>query len=285
MKALFNKTNANKNNAVSDNAAPKNNAFNKNAVNKVTLAIAFSSLMGVSAVSVASSRSNEQLATPSAQEIKNQEDKNNAVGFATGIVFGAVVAGPVGAVVAGLFGILIADDVNDENRLTKTTNELNSTHEELIALQRDYQQTIASADQQIAAMDSAMTQAIQQVTPSLEANIQFKTASFVVEEHYKSQLDGLASELRRNPKLKIELSGFADQRGESTYNQVLSEQRAKAVKNYLVSQFVNDNQIITQSFGESDLVSESDSFEDNFFDRRVLLKVSNKSVDMTAASK
>ena len=285
MKALFNKTNANKNNAVSDNAAPKNNAFNKNAVNKVTLAIAFSSLMGVSAVSVASSRSNEQLATPSAQEIKNQEDKNNAVGFATGIVFGAVVAGPVGAVVAGLFGILIADDVNDENRLTKTTNELNSTHEELIALQRDYQQSIASADQQIAAMDSAMTQAIQQVTPSLEANIQFKTASFVVEEHYKSQLDGLASELRRNPKLKIELSGFADQRGESTYNQVLSEQRAKAVKNYLVSQFVNDNQIITQSFGESDLVSESDSFEDNFFDRRVLLKVSNKSVDMTAASK
>ena len=129
-----------------------------------------------------------------------------------------------------------------------------------------------------------MSQAMQQVTPSLEANIQFKTASFIVEDHYKSQLDGLASELRKNPKLKIELSGFADQRGESTYNQVLSEQRAKAVKDYLVSQFVNDNQIITQSFGESELVSESDSFEDNFFDRRVLLKVSNKPVDMTAAN-
>ncbi len=280
MYALFNKTKPNKNNAASDNTL-----FNKNAFNKVTLAIVFFGLIGISPYSVASSRANQQLATPNVQEIKNQEDKNNAVGFATGIVFGAVVAGPVVAVVAGLFGILIADDVNDKNRLSKTTNELNNAHEELIALQRNYQQSIASADQQIAAMDSAMTQAIQQVTPSLEANIQFKTASFVVEEHYKSQLDGLASELRRNPKLKIELSGFADQRGESAYNQVLSEQRAKAVKNYLVSQFVNDNQIITQSFGESDLVSESDSFEDNFFDRRVLLKVSNKSVDMTAASK
>lgn len=284
MKALFTKTNANKNNAVSDSAFSNNNPLNKSAFNKVTLAIAFSSLMGVSAFSVASSRTNEQLATPSAQEIKSQEDKNNAVGFGTGAVFGAVVAGPVGAVVAGLFGILIADDVNDKNRLTKATNALNSTNNELIALQRDYQQSIASANQQIAAMDSAMSQAVQQVTPSLEANIQFKTASFIVEDHYKSQLDGLASELRRNPKLKIELSGFADQRGESTYNQVLSEQRAKAVKEYLISQFVNDNQIITQSFGESELVSESNNFEDNFFDRRVLLKVSNKPVDMTAAN-
>ena len=256
----------------------------KTAFNKITFAIAFTSLMSASAFSLAGARSNEQLTTPSAQEIKSQEDQNNAMGFGTGVVLGAVVAGPVGAVVAGLFGILIADDVNDKNRLTQTKNALDSTNQELVALQRDYQQSIASANQQIAAMDSAMSQAIQQVTPSLEANIQFKTASFIVEDHYKSQLDGLASELRKNPKLKIELSGFADQRGESTYNQVLSEQRAKAVKDYLVSQFVNDNQIITQSFGETELVSESDSFEDNFFDRRVLLKVSNKPVDMTAAN-
>ncbi len=284
MKTAFNTNKANKNSATIGQIAFGQRNFANSAVNKITLAIAFTALMGASTFAAAGSRSNEQLATPSVQKIKSQEDLNNAVGFGTGVVFGAVVAGPVGAVVAGLFGILIADDVNDKNRLTQTKNELKITSQELIALQRDYQQSIASANQQISAMDSAMSQAIQQVTPSLEANIQFKTASFIIEDHYTSQLDGLASELRKNPKLKIELSGFADQRGESTYNQVLSEQRAKAVKDYLVSQFVNDNQIITQSFGESELVSESDSFEDNFFDRRVLLKVSNKPADMTAAN-
>jgi len=289
MKTAFNTNKANENNAILGQRGLGQRAFGQKATtnsafNKITLAIAFTGLMSASAFSVAGSRSDEQLATPSALEIKSKEDQNNAVGFGTGVVFGAVVAGPVGAVVAGLFGILIADDVNDKNRLTQTKNALDNTNQELVALQRDYQQSIVSANQQIAAMDSAMSQAIQQVTPSLEANIQFKTASFIVEDHYKSQLDGLASELRKNPKLKIELSGFADQRGESTYNQVLSEQRAKAVKDYLVSQFVNDKQIITQSFGESELVSESDSFEDNFFDRRVLLKVSNKPADMTAAN-
>lgn len=284
MKTAFNTNKLNKHSNAFKNIAFKKTASNNNAFNKITLAIVFTGLISASAFSVAGSRSNEQLATPSVRDIKSQEAQNNVVGIGTGVMFGAVVAGPVGAVVAGLFGILIADDVNDKNRLTQTKNELNSANQELVALQRDYQQSIASANQQIAAMDSAMNQAIQQVTPSLEANIQFKTASFIVEEHYKSQLDGLASELRKNPKLKIELSGFADQRGESTYNQVLSEQRAKAVEDYLVSQFVNDNQIITQSFGESELVSESDSFEDNFFDRRVLLKFSNTPVDMTAAN-
>jgi peptidoglycan-associated lipoprotein len=272
------------------------NKTNANRLNRITLAIAFTSLVSVSGFSVAKAPSNEQITemAKNTQELKNtdrdstdlksNEAQNNAIGLGSGIVFGAVVAGPIGGAIAGIFGLFIADDINDENRLVLTKEELNNKNQELLALQQNYQDSITSANQQIAAMDIAMTQATQPVAPTLEANIQFKTASFLVEDHYKSQLDGLASELRKNPGLTIELSGFADQRGDSAYNQVLSQQRAKSVKDYLVSQFVNANQVLTQSFGESELVSESDNFEDNFFDRRVLLKVSKKSAEMTAAN-
>lgn len=242
-----------------------------------TTSLAFISMLSVSAFSSATQKVSEE-------ELKSQENTNNAVGFGTGVVFGAAVAGPVGAAVAGLFGLFIADDINDEKRLELTKNELQTRSTELSALQQEYDINMEEANAQIAAMDSAVNQAIQQVTPNLETNIQFKTASFLIEEHYKSQLDGLASQLRQNPKLKIELSGFADQRGESQYNQVLSEQRANAVKDYLISQFVNDNQIITQSFGESELVSTEGNFEENFFDRRVQVKVSSKGAEMTAAN-
>jgi peptidoglycan-associated lipoprotein len=270
---------------------PPVNKTNTNRLNSIALAIAFSSLVSVSAFSVATPSSKDQGTdlTTNTQELKNtglknNEAQNNAMGLGSGIIVGAVVAGPIGAAIAGIFGLFIADDINDENRLVLTKEELDNKNQELIALQQNYQDSITSANQQIAAMDIAMTQATQPVTPTLEANIQFKTASFLVEDHYKSQLDGLASELRKNPGLTIELSGFADQRGDSAYNQVLSQQRAKSVKDYLVSQFVNANQVLTQSFGESELVSESDNFEDNFFDRRVLLKVSKKSAEMTAAN-
>lgn len=284
MKTIFNKTN--KNTSAFISASQNKNSFTKNTLSKITLAIAFTSLMSVSAFSVAGSPSKKQPPElkPSAEVIKNQETKNNVVGLSTGIVFGGVVAGPLGAGIAGLFGLFIADDINDENRLSMTKKKLQSTNFQLVALQQNYQDSIASANQQIAAMDTAMTQNIAQVHPTIEANIQFKTASFLVEDHYKSQLDGLASELRKDSKLIIELSGFADQRGESTYNKVLSQQRAKAVKDYLISQFVNQNQVFTQSFGESELVSKSDSFEGNFFDRRVLLKVRYKKAEMTAAN-
>jgi sortase system peptidoglycan-associated protein len=221
---------------------------------------------------------------PQLEELQEKAAVNHVVGLGTGIVFGAAIAGPVGAAVAGLFGLFIADDINDSKRLVLTQNELNRSARKLVALQHNYQDSISSAKKQIIAMDSAMSQAIQQVSPSLETNIQFKTASFIIEEHYKSQLDSLASQLRKNPRLKIELSGFADQRGESTYNQVLSEQRAKAVKDYLLSQFVKEEQLIAQSFGESEFVSENDDLENNFFDRRVTLKISHKTTEMTAAN-
>lgn len=277
------------------------NKITANRLDKITIVIAFSSLVSVSAFTVAKPASNEEVTglKKYTQQIKNtdlknialknialknNEAKNNAIGLGTGVLFGAVVAGPVGGVVAGLFGLFIADDINDESRIAVTKEELNNTNKELVALQQNYQSSIASANQKVAALNSTMTNAIQRVTPTIEVNIQFKTASFLVENHYKPQLDSLASELRRHPKLTIEVSGFADQRGESAYNQVLSQQRAKSVKDYLLSQFVNENQVLTQSFGESELVSESDSFEDNFFDRRVLLKVGRKPAEIAAAN-
>jgi sortase system peptidoglycan-associated protein len=265
-------------NSCSNNA---NIAFNKSTFIKTSLAFALTSFLSVSAFSSAAQETEYE-------ELKLNKDTVNAThafGLGGGIILGAAIAGPVGAGVAGLLGLFIADDINDEAHLMQAEKDLSRSHQELAKLQRDYQHSISLANQQIAAIDSAMTDEIDKISPPLEANIQFKTASFLIEEHYKSQLNGLASQLRKNPGLKIELSGFADQRGESTYNQVLSEQRAKAVKNYLISQFVNEEQVLTQSFGESELVSDTSDFEDDFFDRRVNLKVSVKSAQMTVATK
>jgi peptidoglycan-associated lipoprotein len=94
----------------------------------------------------------------------------------------------------------------------------------------------------------------------------------------------IAKTLQKNPALSITLSGFADKRGDSTFNQALSEQRALTVKNYLINNNVREEQVITNSFGESSLVSAGVHFEDDFFDRRVMLKVSDDQTEMTAAN-
>ncbi|MFT6992417.1 MAG: sortase system peptidoglycan-associated protein [Paraglaciecola sp.] len=219
-------------------------------------------------------------------EQRNKEEKTNEViGLSSGVLIGAAIAGPIGGIIAGIFGVMIAEDVNSDKRLETAHHSLEKKDQQLFVMQQNFEQAKERALVQIASMDSALEQAaFKQSVQEIESNIQFKTASYVLEEHYKSQLDLIVQTLQKNPKLSITLSGFADKRGDSTFNQALSEQRALAVKRYLINSNVKEERVITNSFGESSLVSTGVNFEDDFFDRRVMLKISDDQTAMTAAN-
>jgi sortase system peptidoglycan-associated protein len=237
---------------------------------KITTAIAFTCLMSGTAI---------------AEQPSKQEKTNEVIGLSSGAIIGTVIAGPIGGIIASIFGVMIANDLNSDKRLETANNSLEQKDQKLIVMQQNFEQAQERLAVQIASMDNALEQAsYKQIVPEIESNIQFKTASYVLEEHYRSQLDLIAQTLKKNPTLSITLSGFADKRGDSTFNQALSEQRALTVKNYLVDNNVRKEQVITQSFGESSLVSAGVHFEDDFFDRRVMLKVSDDQTDMTAAN-
>lgn len=237
---------------------------------KITTAIAFTCLLSGNAI---------------AEQSSEQEKTNEVIGLSSGAVIGTVIAGPLGGIIAGIFGVMIADDVNSDKRLETANNSLEQKDQQLFVMQQNYEQAKERAMVQIASMDNALEQvAFKKSATEIESNIQFKTASYVLEEHYKSQLDLIAQTLQKNPTLSITLSGFSDKRGDSTFNQALSEQRALTVKNYLINKNVKAEQVITNSFGESSLVSAGAHFEDDFFDRRVMLKVSDEQTEMTAAN-
>ncbi|WP_340679556.1 sortase-associated OmpA-like protein PdsO [Paraglaciecola sp.] len=215
-----------------------------------------------------------------AAERSKQEKTNELVGLGSGVLIGTAIAGPLGGIIAGVFGAMIAEDVNKDKKLAATSSLINNKDQQLIALQQRFEEADVRANILMATMDRTL----EQKTPEIESSIQFKTASAQLEQHYKTELDLLATTLRSNPKLIVKLSGYADQRGDSDYNQNLSELRALAVKNYLQEQGVLTSQMQTQSFGESSLVSTGNHNEDNFFDRRVSLKVSDNIDAMTAAN-
>lgn len=237
---------------------------------KITTAIAFTCLLSGSAI---------------AEQSSKEEKTNEVIGLSSGAIIGTVIAGPLGGIIAGIFGVMIADDVNSDKRLETANKSLEQKDQQLYVMQQNFEQAKERALIQITSMDNALEQAAFKQSPlEIESNIQFKTASYILEEHYKSQLNLIAQTLQKNPKLKITLSGFADKRGDSTFNQALSEQRALTVKNHLIKNGVKEEQVLTNSFGESSLVSAGANFEDDFFDRRVMLKVSDDQTDITAAN-
>jgi outer membrane protein OmpA-like peptidoglycan-associated protein len=68
-----------------------------------------------------------------------------------------------------------------------------------------------------------------------------------------SDLRALAKIMKENPSLEIELSSHTDQRGSETYNQRLSEKRARSAREYLINRGVEASRIAAVGYGENRL--------------------------------
>ncbi|MCU7554557.1 sortase-associated OmpA-like protein PdsO [Alteromonas sp. ASW11-19] len=203
-------------------------------------------------------------------------DKEVAIGLGTGAVVGTIIAGPAGAIVAAVFGAMIGNDQVQNAELAASREALNETQEALFAMHDE----LAGMQQQ-----ARLTRVNYQAEPeykvlALESSVQFKTGSVTIEPEFEGQLDRIAKSLTQHPSLTIRLTGHADNRGDAAFNQALSMQRALSVKKYLTGQGVAANQILTVAVGEQE--SRAESYEDTFFDRRVVLHIAEEGETLTA---
>lgn len=69
------------------------------------------------------------------------------------------------------------------------------------------------------------------------------------------ELDGLVYIMNENP-ITIELSSHTDSRGSDSYNETLSQRRAEAAVQYLISQGIDPTRMTAKGYGESQLVNQ-----------------------------
>lgn len=220
------------------------------------------------------------LATTGAQAKDKQQSQNELIGFGSGALAGALIAGPVGAVVAGIFGLMIADDVNDEAKLTAAQQDAQNNAQALLVLQQQREQERTLAGEKLA----NLARQLEQRTLSGERQIQFRTGSAELEAHYQPQLAQLAQQLKSNPLLTVDLAGFADRRGDEAYNRNLSQERVAKVEQYLIDQGVKQEQIVSNYYGEASPVAQQQSHEGDFFDRRVQITLGAANSRFAASS-
>lgn len=91
---------------------------------------------------------------------------------------------------------------------------------------------------------------------TLQAEALFDFDKAVVRADGKSKLnDEVVAKMKQYPEVELILvTGHADRIGKDAYNQKLSERRAAAVKDYLVSQGVDGKRVETAAKGESEPV-------------------------------
>lgn len=100
----------------------------------------------------------------------------------------------------------------------------------------------------------------------------FDKATFRTESY--NELNKLDRMMQQNPALTVEISGHTDNVGGSTYNQKLSQKRAEAVKDFLISRGIDARRIVANGYGEKKpLVSNDDEESGREINRRVEFKV------------
>ena len=88
------------------------------------------------------------------------------------------------------------------------------------------------------------------------------------------ELDKLVKILRDNPTIRIELSSHTDSRSSNDYNLILSQQRAQAAVDYLVSQGITPDRLVAKGYGETQLlISNAQTEEEHQTNRRTEFKV------------
>lgn len=179
----------------------------------------------------------------------NKTQKGAAVGSASGGAAGAIIgraAGNtalgaiIGATVGGATGAVIG------NQMDKQAEEIKKS-----------------------VPDAKVERVGEGIVVEFNSNVLFGFDQSYLSSQAETNLDKLVVVLNSYPDTDIELQGHTDSKGSNAYNQTLSENRATAVSNYLVSKNISEDRLNVVGYGELSPKYLNETEEDRAQNRRV----------------
>jgi outer membrane protein OmpA-like peptidoglycan-associated protein len=110
------------------------------------------------------------------------------------------------------------------------------------------------------------------------SDVLFDTGQYSLKPGAREKLAKVAGILLAYPGLNIEVGGYTDNVGGDAMNQTLSENRARAVRDYLVQEGVSTNSVSSKGFGITLPVASNDNSSGRQQNRRVELLVSGDAI-------
>ncbi|MBC7935453.1 MAG: OmpA family protein [Rhizobacter sp.] len=106
-------------------------------------------------------------------------------------------------------------------------------------------------------------------------NVFFATGSFKLLAKSNKSLNDVAALMKADESLMLDIDGHTDDVGTNERNQVLSENRAKAVKEYLVKQGVAETRLLSTGYGEDKPVADNKTAAGRAKNRRTEMTARN----------
>jgi outer membrane protein OmpA-like peptidoglycan-associated protein/Tol biopolymer transport system component len=106
-------------------------------------------------------------------------------------------------------------------------------------------------------------------------NIFFEVKKYELKPESLSELDRVIALMNDNPNLKILISGHTDNVGKPADNLVLSNNRARAVINYFISNKVDPKRLTAKGYGETKPIADNNTESGKALNRRTELSVTS----------
>jgi outer membrane protein OmpA-like peptidoglycan-associated protein len=111
-------------------------------------------------------------------------------------------------------------------------------------------------------------------TEYLIENIYYDFDKATLKEESKKELDKLAQLLKLNPNLIVQINSYCDERGNEEYNLKLSQARAQAVVDYLISKGISSSRLIAKGWGKANpVIPNASNEEEHLLNRRTTFNI------------
>ena len=110
------------------------------------------------------------------------------------------------------------------------------------------------------------------------SDVLFDTGKYTLRAETREKLAKISGIMLAHPGLNLEVDGYTDNVGSTEYNQLLSEQRAATVQEFLVQQGLPKSSVTSRGFGKTQPVAPNDTPEGRAKNRRVELVVSGEAI-------
>jgi outer membrane protein OmpA-like peptidoglycan-associated protein len=147
------------------------------------------------------------------------------------------------------------------------------------------QEAAARAEAEKQALRAALLDQFNRVLPTTDtprglqvnmADVLFAFGKYELQQSAREALAKFSGIVLAHPGLHLSVEGYTDSVGSDAFNQTLSEQRANAVRDYLIQQGLDPSSIVATGFGKSNPVASNDTPAGRQQNRRVEIIISGE---------
>lgn len=173
----------------------------------------------------------------------------------------------IGAAAGAVAGLISGDDAVERRQRAMILAGVGALAGGAVGNYMDRQEAKLRAELQGSGV--SVTRIGDNITLNMPGNVTFATDSSDLSPAFFDVLNSVSKVMKEYNKTVVEVAGHTDSTGSDSYNQSLSERRAGAVAQYLRSQNIGSERLLTVGMGEARPVADNGTADGRQANRRV----------------